>query len=192
MKLKEILSNVLLNVDGVNNETIDYLSFEDLLKIKDTLLKCNEFNDVDLFEIINIPCLDNIDGELIESKTIELLDNLKFKKRCYLHSVTIIPKTLETSEGFKVFVRGIFEEIDMDNKTINNDFGSLNLNYKTQSKFSVFYLEENGKKVELKLTYLSIDLKENFDLFNKDFHKNKFISKKELNEFLLMNNCSKI
>lgn len=92
MKLKELIDKLIeyqlfVNID---NEPIT----SDILKlIKERLLECDEFKDVNSLTIIDKPIVTNTNGEVFISSTLAIHeeDNVKFKGDVYLHQINLSP-----------------------------------------------------------------------------------------------------
>lgn len=90
-------------------------------------------------------------------------------------------------KGIRSFlIRGIFDEIQLNDKIHKEDIGELNLNYENQKHFPVCYLESvpdvnNNITLNLRKKYLPNSLKEKF---MKTFIDNKLINEETLNKFL--------
>ena len=97
MKLKKIVKDIYA---GAGNDMYLSLDSKILNQIKDMLKECDEFKDVDEFVIIDIPFFDNDKNEIIESHTLKIDENTKFKKRVYLHSISLTPEIYNPEDVF--------------------------------------------------------------------------------------------
>lgn len=256
MKLNEFIKN---GIELTESTPLNYISegFDHILleKIKESLMKCDEFKNVDVFEIIEIPFIANERNEIIESKTFRLSNNTEFRKKCYIHSISLSPllydlKALnkpvkngacispvmydainftpkcriciefspeslqesiintdnlmkqELSDLFNdilnspndymtkgeraIIIRGIFEEIIIDDNSYLENIGTLNLDYDNQPFFSVIYTSRGDKSIKLEKMLLPIELREKFE----EHFKNMItvLSKDDVDEFLSKHN----
>jgi len=103
MKLKDLLKNLFEE----NNKKIissnypfdmDVLNSEILKQIKEKLLECDEFKDVEKLEIIEIPDIENLNGKIVAAKSYKLSENFKFGKVCYLYSISQTPEIFEPNK----------------------------------------------------------------------------------------------
>lgn len=87
------------------NELIDVnlLKHDALRSIKDTLRECDELKNVVTFEIIDAPIVEDNKGNKIHVQTLQLggLSYLEFGKKCYLHSISFVPKYGELDKPIK-------------------------------------------------------------------------------------------
>ena len=84
MKLKDLLKEALL-YPTFNSDTTEIMG-ETLQQIKDSLLKCEEFIDVDELVLLDAPRLITETKSLV-CTTMKIGSNTKFKKRAYVYSI---------------------------------------------------------------------------------------------------------
>lgn len=93
MKLNYLLTDLFeLNKEKSDFLKIDTLDYKHLLNIKQYLLDCDEFKNIKNFEILEIPDVENENGEIVQSKTFKLCDDVSFGDKCYIHSISISPE----------------------------------------------------------------------------------------------------
>ena len=92
MKLNELLKNAFTKSDLDQNY---HLGSKELKVIKEALLQCEEFKDVDELIIMDAPSSEfkNKDGSTfnIHSNTTKLMKDTKYKGTCYLYSISLSP-----------------------------------------------------------------------------------------------------
>lgn len=96
MELKKLLHSLFEN----NSQTPEFmmpntLDYKQLSNIVDSLLDCDEFKETDSLDIIKIPHIENDRGEIIRSQTYKLKDNIKFKGRAYIQSISMSPEMFD-------------------------------------------------------------------------------------------------
>jgi hypothetical protein len=187
MKIKELIEEVAPNVE---NNTLKSLMTESgysekrldaalirthLSKIK----KCEEFEDSEVL-VVTRPVLEESEtNKHLSIVNLKLGEDIKFKNRCYLYSLTI------SSMG-DVVARGLFENWEIEGKTMHDE--TYNVDLDGEPKFSmVFYLEkemtdENKMGLKLSNKVIPIELQEAYyDKFGKDFSN---VTEKMIDEFL--------
>ncbi len=96
MKLKQLLE-VLFDSGYFTNDILDY---DQLKKLKDHILKCDEFQDVEKLEFVKQPNFKNeITGRIMTTKSYKLCDETKFGGVCYIFSIEVTPE-IYRSEAF--------------------------------------------------------------------------------------------
>jgi len=71
-----------------NNETI---YGEELRQFKDKLMECDEFKECELLEFLPLPIIQNKEGKPISAQNVLVGKGVKFKGRCFLLSIALIP-----------------------------------------------------------------------------------------------------
>ena len=103
MKLQNLLSDALLN-PSINSETTD-LTGEMLNQIKDSLLKCEEFSDVDELIILDTPNL-TIGTKNFTCSTLKIGSSTKFRKRAYVYGIYLSPICFNIASLSNTFKKG--------------------------------------------------------------------------------------
>jgi hypothetical protein len=191
MKIKELIEEV---APSVENNTLKSLMTESgysekrlnaalirtyLSKIK----KCEEFEDSEVL-VVTRPVLEECETDRhLSIVSLKLGEDIKFKNRCYLYSLTI------SSMG-DVVARGLFENWEIEGKTMHDE--TYNVDLDGEPKFSmVFYLEkemadENKMNMKLSSKVIPIELQEAYyDKFGRDFSN---VTEKMIDDFLKENN----
>jgi hypothetical protein len=187
MKIKELIEEV---APSVENNTLKSLMTESgysekrlnaalirtyLSKIK----KCEEFEDSEVL-VVTRPVLEECETDRhLSIVSLKLGEDIKFKNRCYLYSLTI------SSMG-DVVARGLFENWEIEGKTMHDE--TYNVDLDGEPKFSmVFYLEkemadENKMNMKLSSKVIPIELQEAYyDKFGRDFSN---VTEKMIDDFL--------
>ena len=187
MKIKELIEEV---APSVENNTLKSLMTESgysekrlnaalirtyLSKIKE----CEEFEDSEVL-VVTRPVLEEREtNRHLSIVNLKLGEDIKFKNRCYLYSLTI------SSMG-DVVARGLFENWEIEGKTMHDE--TYNVDLDGEPKFSmVFYFEkemtdENTMNMKLSNKVIPIELQEAYyDKFGKDFSN---VTEKMIDDFL--------
>lgn len=187
MKIKELIEEV---APSVENNTLKSLMTESgysekrlnaalirtyLSKIKE----CEEFENSEVL-VVTRPVLEEREtNRHLSIVNLKLGEDIKFKNRCYLYSLTI------SSMG-DVVARGLFENWEIEGKTMHDE--TYNVDLDGEPKFSmVFYFEkemtdENTMNMKLSNKVIPIELQEAYyDKFGKDFSN---VTEKMIDDFL--------
>jgi len=106
--------------------------------------------------------------------------------------IELFKNVLDSPEDYRVkgerffMVRGIFDEITINDETYKEEIGNLNLDYGNQKHFMITYFnnvlnEDNTIGIKLEKKYLPNNMKNSFI---ENFENKKTVTKKELDEFL--------
>jgi len=98
MKLKEFVEIVELGKSEQNLLMDNPLYGKQLKKYKDIILKTDEFSECESLDVLEFPLVKSKDGKVLTPYTIKLSDAMKFKGRCYLLSLTLIPEMYDPSQ----------------------------------------------------------------------------------------------
>lgn len=95
MELKELLiSSIETKTTTLDNElqiVEDYLYGQELTRIKEELLKCEEFSECEELIILNHPIVEDMNGVAKVVPTFKIGEGMKFKGKCYLLSLSLTP-----------------------------------------------------------------------------------------------------
>jgi hypothetical protein len=94
MKLKELVTGLigLNNLNAIHPMDRDILKGDALESIRDKLMLCEEFSNVESLEIMHQPVVENTNGKVFSSNTFKLSDDFLFGKRVLLHSIAMGPE----------------------------------------------------------------------------------------------------
>jgi len=118
MKLRELLFKLADEgkIPELTNDGITYK--EDVLeKIKDDLLKCDQFRNVIELKFMMGPFMEDLDGKPFTARTCRLTDDYEFVGHMYLYSIWITPaifdpKTMRESVKDGVCITPLYYDMD--------------------------------------------------------------------------------
>lgn len=138
MELKELLiSSIETKTTTLDNELQimeDYLYGQELTRIKEELLKCEEFSECEELIILNHPIVEDMNGVAKVVPTFKIGEGMKFKGKCYLLSLSLTPVMYNPTDYDKpikdgcVLSRPIFDPFTFEEKRrISITFSTKNL-----------------------------------------------------------------
>lgn len=97
MKIKDLMNDIFTQ-DMLNGNGDLTLYPKDLEKIKDQIIKLDEFKDVSELVVLEIPYVEDMEGNPVESISVNLDDSVKFSDKLYIYSISLSPEIFDTSK----------------------------------------------------------------------------------------------
>lgn len=156
VKNREIDEIVVLNKYILNNDNVLF----------EKICKSHTFNEVSELILIDDFYYFDKNNQFIKLQKHKFLNNIKFKGKCYLHSIWI------SDNGFTLL--GIFEKTEIDGHEINNDTVNINFDLGVVNIFGYISYESFVDGYKFAMNNYNILKNENcegFDLFHENITK---------------------
>lgn len=95
MKLKELLKDSFEGLSQMENNGFPTINGNVLEQLKDSLIQTDEFKDVDELIIMKFPSVMDDNKKILNAQSYKVSDSTKFKKRCYLYSISLTPEVFD-------------------------------------------------------------------------------------------------